>query len=207
MGENITQRTVRLLKEFNRQDKELCDYIGVAQSTFTNWKNRNTEPKSKYIPAIAEFFNVSVDYLLNGEEKAPAPTGEAIRLNVLGSVPAGVPLEAIEDIVDWEEIPQEWTRGGKEYFSLRVKGDSMSPEYLDGDNIILQKTPDCESGDDCVVYVNGYDATFKRVIKKIDHVILQPINPSYEPIMCEYGNGDNIKIAGVVVELRRNKKK
>lgn len=129
------------------------------------------------------------------------------RIKVLGSVPAGIPIEAIEDIVDWEEIPREWTLSGKEYFGLKVKGDSMSPEYLDGDTIILQKTNDCESGDDCVVYVNGYDATFKRVIKKTDHIILQPINSTYEPIMCEYTGDNSVQIAGVVVELRRKKRR
>lgn len=68
MNETVIQRVVRLLKEQNRQDKELCDFIGVAQSTFVNWKKRETDPKSKYLPDIAEFLGVSEKYLLTGEE-------------------------------------------------------------------------------------------------------------------------------------------
>ena len=67
MKENIIQRIVRLLDEKNCQDKDFCDYIGVAQSTFVNWKKRNTEPKSKYIPKIADFFGVTQEYITTGK--------------------------------------------------------------------------------------------------------------------------------------------
>lgn len=123
---------------------------------------------------------------------------------MLGSVPAGIPLEAIEDVVDWEDIPIEWTKGGKEFFSLRVKGDSMYPKFIEGDTIILRKEDDCENGDICAVYVNGYDATLKKVVKKQDCIILQPLNNAYEPKVFDYNDELNpIRIAGVVVEIRR----
>ena len=76
---------------------------------------------------------------------------------IYGSIPAGTPMECIEDIIDTEEIPADMLKGGKQYFGLKVKGDSMNPEYLDGDTLILLKQDDCESGDDCVVMVNGND--------------------------------------------------
>ena len=118
-------------------------------------------------------------------------------------VPAGVPLEAIEDIIDTEEIPAEWTTGGREYFGLRVKGDSMYPKYMDGDIIIVRKQDTCDSGQDCVVYVNGYDATLKQVKLLPDGgVRLQPLNPSYAP-KTYYEGDETITIAGVVVEIRR----
>ena len=68
MNENVIQRIVRLLKEQNRADKELCEFINVSQSTFVNWKKRNTDPKSKYLSDIAAFLGVSEKYLLTGEE-------------------------------------------------------------------------------------------------------------------------------------------
>ena len=68
MSGKVIQKTMALLKEQNRQDKELCDYIGVAQSTFVNWKKRGTDPKPKYITKMAEFFGVSAEYLLGNEE-------------------------------------------------------------------------------------------------------------------------------------------
>lgn len=83
----------------------------------------------------------------------------------------------------------------------------MMPEYLDGDTLILEKVDDCESGQDCVVMVNGQDGTFKRVFKNENGIILQPLNPTFSPMV--YSNEDieklPIKIIGKVVELRRKK--
>ena len=121
-------------------------------------------------------------------------------------MPAGIPLEAVEDILDWEEIPSSICSGGKEYFALEVKGDSMWPDYLEGDVVIVRKSPTCESGDICVVYVNGYDATLKQVRIGADGSLTTvPKNQSYPP--RTYSQEEVIdlpvSIAGVVVELRR----
>ena len=136
--------------------------------------------------------------------RAKTPEPISVRIPVLGSIPAGIPLEAVEDVVDWEDIPIEWTKGGKEFFSLRVKGDSMYPKFMEGDTIILRKQDDCENGDICAVYVNGYDATLKKVVKKQDCIVLQPLNSAYDPKVYDYNDELNpIQIAGVVVEIRR----
>ena len=100
--------------------------------------------------------------------------------------------------------------GEKEYFGLRVKGDSMYPEYLDGDTVIVRKTPCCDSGDVCVVYVNGYDATLKRIkLNEDGSITLQPRNPEYPPRTYSLAEVESVpvSIAGVVVELRRKVKK
>ncbi len=132
---------------------------------------------------------------------------KGMRIPVLGSIPAGIPMEMIEDIVDWEDISEEMLKGGKQYFALKIKGDSMFPEYLNGDVIIVLKQDDCESGQDCVVAVNGDDATFKRVFKTDNGITLQPLNNSYMPMF--YSNDDvlnkPVKILGVVKQIRRNK--
>ena len=132
---------------------------------------------------------------------------KGMRIPVLGSIPAGIPMEMIEDIVDWEDISEEMLKGGKQYFALKIKGDSMFPEYLNGDVIIVLKQDDCESGQDCVVAVNGDDATFKRVFKTDNGITLQPLNNSYMPMF--YSNDDvlnkPVKRLGVVKQIRRNK--
>lgn len=126
---------------------------------------------------------------------------------IYGTIPAGVPMEMIEDIIDTEEIPADMLRGGKQYFGLKIKGDSMSPEYRNGDIIICEKVQNCENGDECVVMVNGDDGTFKKVIKNENGIILQPLNPNYSPMV--YSNEDieklPVKIIGKIVELRRKK--
>ena len=73
---------------------------------------------------------------------------------VLGRIPAGIPVEMVQDIIDYEDISEDMLRGGKEYFALKVSGESMYPEYLNGDVLIVLKQNDCESGQDAIVAVN-----------------------------------------------------
>lgn len=69
---SIIDNVLRLLEEKNKKPSELCAYIGINTSNFTNWKNRNTDPPAKYIYPICEFLGVSTDYLLTGKEKSPS---------------------------------------------------------------------------------------------------------------------------------------
>lgn len=132
-------------------------------------------------------------------------TTKTVKIPILGKVPAGVPIEAIEDIIGYEEIPASMLRDGNNYFSLKIDGDSMYPDYKTGDIIIIRQQNDCNSGDDCVVMVNGDDATFKRVVKQEKSIILKPLNNEYEPYYFdEYEIMTKpVKIIGVAVEVRR----
>ena len=196
-------RIKELRNEQNIKQAELASVVKVSQAALSGYETGKYEADIETYKRIADYFSVSLDYLL-GKETLPS---NAIKIPVLGSVPAGIPLEAIEDIIDWEEIPQSLASGGKEYFALQVEGDSMYPDYLPGDIVIVQKTPVCASGDDCVVYVNGYDATLKQV--KLDEkqgtLTIVPKNPSYPPrtFSKEEIQSLPVTIAGVVVELRR----
>ena len=126
---------------------------------------------------------------------------------IYGTIPAGIPMECIEDVLDTEEISADMLRGGKQYFGLKIKGNSMFPEYLDGDTIILEKVENCENGQDCVVMVNGNDGTFKRVFKNENGIILQPLNSEFQPMVYTNEQIEKlpVKIIGKAVELRRKK--
>jgi len=151
------------------------------------------------------------------KEEAPKYSSNPAIVLVYGTIPAGIPMEMIEDIIDTEEIDASMLKGGKEYFGLKIKGHSMEPDYLDGDTIILEKVDDCESGQDCVVMVNGNDGTFKKVIKdEVKQTLkLQPINTTldengnflYEPITFTKEEIEKlpVRVIGKVVELRRKK--
>ena len=182
---------------------EVAKIIGLSQSSYSDWERGTTKIDNISLARLSELFEASTDYLLGKED---SPVQGANKIPVLGSIPAGIPVEAVEDILDWEEIPASWATGGREYFGLKVKGDSMYPKYLEGDTVILRKQDSCDSGDDCVVMVNGYDATLKQVFLREDGCIeIRPLNPSYPP--TTYTPDDIAKlpvsIAGVVVELRR----
>lgn len=181
---------------------EVANAIGLSQSSYSYWENSDVKIEPSALSKLADLFGVTVDYLI-GASDTPI---NSVSVPVLGSVPAGIPLEAVEDVLDWEEIPAAMCAGGKEYFALRVTGDSMWPDYLEGDVVIVHKTPVCESGDVCVAYVNGYDATLKQVkISEDGCVSLIPKNPSYPPRTFSPKEVQElpVSIAGVVVELRR----
>ena len=123
---------------------------------------------------------------------------------IYGTIPAGIPVAAIQDIEGYEEIDPSMLRGGKRYFGLKVKGNSMYPMFMEGDTIIVNQQPDCESGQICAVRVNGDDATLKKVIKQGATTVLQPLNPEYEPMFFVGSAGEpSLEIMGVVVEIRR----
>lgn len=188
--------------------QQLCIMLGLKGSSVSNWESGKTKPNRNNLQRLARLYGVSMDYLLGEEEKdKTTESSNALRVPVLGSIPAGVPIEAIEDILDWEEVPADWGRGGKEYFALKVDGNSMLPEYRDGDVVIFHKQETCESGQDCAVMVNGDDATFKRVKITDRGVMLQALNPDYESYAYTSKEWEEIngRILGVVVEMRRKK--
>lgn len=185
----------------------MAKVIGITQNGYSYWENGKAKIDHESLTKLANLFGVTTDYLIGISEEAD---DKSVRIPVLGSVPGGIPVEAIEDIVDWEEIPQAMCAGGKEYFALEVKGDSMWPDYLPGDVVIVRKDPCCESGDVCVVYVNGYDATLKQVkLGEDGSITLVPKNQSYPPRTYSPEEAADLPVAicGVVVELRRKIKK
>ena len=185
-------------------------YISALEKNLDYRSGKPISPTLETIRSVANGVNMSIDDLLkilDDEQELIINNVNSNIINVYGTIPAGVPMEMIEDIIDTEEIDENMLKGGKQYFGLKIKGNSMEPEYLNGDVIILQKVDNCESGDDCVVMVNGFEGTFKRVRKNENGITLQPLNPVYEP--KTYTNEDiqklPIKIIGKAVELRRKK--
>lgn len=124
-------------------------------------------------------------------------------INVLGRVAAGIPIDAVTDIIDTEEISLEMARTG-EFFGLQIKGDSMEPKISDGDVVIVRQQNDAESGDIVIATINGDEATCKRIRKYRDGIELVSSNPCYEPMFFSNEEIENkpVRIIGRVVELR-----
>jgi len=183
----------------------LARMLSVSQLTIGSWQVNRTTPPPEMIVKIAKVLGVTTGSLLG----AVYDEVRVLRIPVLGHIPAGIPIGAIEDVLDYEEAPLDWGAGGREYFALKVRGDSMSPEYVDGDVVIFLATNDCESGDDCAVIINGDDATFKKVVRHMDGIVLQPINNKYAPAFysnAEIGNLP-VRVIGVAEEIRRKLRK
>ena len=129
---------------------------------------------------------------------------DIIKIPVLGVIKAGIPIEAQENIIDYIEIPKDWTKGGKQYYGLKISGDSMYPKYDNDDIVIFLKTNEVISGKDCAVMVNGFDATFKKVLFQNDNIILQPYNSNYQVQIFTKEQIEQlpVKIIGIAKEKR-----
>lgn len=220
MDEDFATRLKKAMQIRNIKATELSEKAQLPKSAISQYLSGLYEAKQKSIFKLAKVLNVSESWLMgldvpmernfdnNTQGMGEKSKGSAI-VFVYGTIPAGIPMECIEDVIDTEEISADMLRGGKQYFGLRVKGNSMEPDYLDGDTLILERTDDCESGDDCVVMVNGDDGTFKRVFKNENGIILQPLNSEYAPMVFTNEQIENlpVKVIGIVEEIRRKKRK
>jgi len=192
---------------------KLADMLKVNQTTIARWEDENRVPSIDKVIEVANFFNISIGDLtgidLTIKNVLPIELDEEVtKIPVLGRIPAGIPFEAIEDVIKYIDIPKEWTCGNKEYFGLLIDGNSMFPKYQNEDIVIFQKCEDhikCNNKD-CAVMVNGNDATFKKFIFNNNAVILQPYNSEYE--IKSYSPNEveelPIKVLGYAVQIRRD---
>lgn len=205
----LARRTQKICEEYNQQSTSETKATPITQASIARWEANENSPSIDNLVILARALDVSLPELIGNDLKIDNAVvineEDKVKIPVLGIIPAGTPMEAIEDIIDYIEIPKEWTRGGKEFFALQLKGDSMFPKYNDGDIVIFKKTPDCNSGDEVCVMINGDDATFKRLLKYDSGITLQPLNTAYDIKM--YSNKDiknlPIRVLGVAVEMRR----
>ena len=185
----------------NKTQVDLINDLGFNKSAVSTWCNGTRLPRMDKVDALAKYFGIRrSDLIEDKSESKIKPT----TIPVLGSVPAGVPIEAIQDIIDYKEIDAATAAKG-EYFALQVKGSSMEPRICEGDIVIVRKQDDGESGEIAIVMVNGDNATIKRLLKYEDGIRLMPTNPAYEPL---YFTNDEIlekpvKVIGKVIENRQ----
>ena len=190
-----------LRKSKNLTQIDMAKIFHITQASYSLWESGKTKIDNASLERLSEMFEVSIDYILGKAEKEIS----SVRIPVLGRIPAGIPIEAVEEILDYEEITPEIARTG-EYFALKVQGDSMAPQIMNGDVLIIKKQDSAESGDVCVVFVNGDDATLKKIQKDENGIALIPNNPAYG---IRYFTNKEIqtlpvRVVGKAVEVRRS---
>ena len=204
---NAGRRIAQLREEKGLSQLEFAHKVNINNSVMNRIEKGIRPIRDDELIAISKCLGVSIDYLLgNAPAKAAQPktTGRGVRIPVLGRVVAGIPIEAVEEILDYEEITPELAASG-EFFALKIRGHSMEPRMMEGDVVIVRRQDDVESGDVAIVLVNGNEATVKRVKKQEDGITLIATNTSvYEPHY--YSNKEieelPVRILGKVVELR-----
>ena len=197
-------RVKELRKQRGYSQQKLSALLNVHQTAISQWETGRTSPDIDTASRMARLFEVPLEYVLGENIDAHPTKPKGVKIPVLGIVPAGIPIEAIEEILDYEEITEQMAAQG-EYFGLKIKGDSMLPQICNGDIVIVRKQPDVDSGDTAIVMVNGDEATCKKVVKQSNGIMLVPNNPSFDTrfFTNKEISSTPVRVIGKVVELRR----
>ena len=209
---DVRRYTANKIKEYRKlkrmTQKELGEKIGVKHNTVSGYENGTNEPEQDILFKIAAALDVSINDLFpetRSDTTNIRRRKKGVRIPVLGYVVAGIPIEAIEDIIDYEEIDEELARTG-DFFALQVRGESMEPVLYEDDVVIVRKQPTADTGDIAIVLINGDEATIKKIKRERDGVMLIGYNTSvYEPHFYSNEEIENLplQILGKVIELRR----
>ena len=189
-------------KQLHLTLKEVADYVGVSEATVSRWESGNiANMRRDRIATLAKILKVSPVEIMGIDDEEKTHSG--VMIPVLGYVRAGIPIEAVEEILDYEEISLEMSRQG-DYFGLQIKGDSMEPKFSDGDVVIVRKQTQVDNGQIAVVLVNGNDATVKKFYRTDNGIKLVSTNPTYDPFFFtpDEVNSLPVQVIGRVVELR-----
>lgn len=218
MNENkiFLSSNIKYLRILNKKTQEevgeICNKTNTAVS---NWEKGIREPDAVDLSALSNYFNISIDDLMLKDLRFDNAeivdiSSDTIQIPVLGTIKAGVAIEAQEDIIEYVDIPKEWTKGNKQYYGLQISGDSMFPKYQEKDIVIFLQTNDYQNANkkDCAIMVNGFDATFKNITITETGISLVPLNinnsDNYQPTFYNKEQIEQlpVKIIGVAVEKR-----
>lgn len=189
---------------------DLARYMGVSTTTAARWYNGKAIPRIDKIQSICVWLGVKKTDLLEVKTHPSDPEMPAgyARLPVLGNIAAGVPITQVLDAsaLDDGHFEDFYTGIGREkdYFALRIKGDSMTPTIPDGSVVIVRLQPDAENGEVVVARVNGDEGVCKRLRKYRDGIALESMNEEYAPMTYKFDAYEScpVTILGKVVEVR-----
>ena len=181
-------KLLRKLKGASQQ--EVADYIGITQSAYQRYEAGMREPSFDVLRRMSEYFEVSIEDLVNDTEipKAWIPVGDSrpelvsadsIRIPIIGRIRAGYDALAEQAIEGYMEVEPALLKRWPDASALKVWGDSMFPELREGDYVIISKQAETRPGDIAVICVNGSEGTIKRVEWSDTGLDLIPSNPAY----------------------------
>ena len=214
-------KTLKTLRNSrNISATKLSEDLNIHRGSLSNWETGRRTPDSEMLLKIANYFNVSVDYLLGNDTDdtdlfnlkgyvrflKKVKDNEMVKIPVLGAIRAGLPLYADENIIDYEDVHQEELMMGEETFFLEVKGDSMiNARIYEGDRVRIRKQNHLDNnGDIMAVRVNGDEATLKRVYLQENGIALISENPKYAPMFYPASEIESgyVEIIGRAMEVK-----
>jgi len=197
MGKKMRQKR----KELNLTLDDIAETVKVAKSTIQRYEAAKIEsPKVPVVREIAKALGVSSKWLL-GKDDAQADEQGFTYVPVLGEVAAGMGAWAENRIEDY--IVEGALNDSSEHIYLKVIGDSMYPEFHEGDYVLVDCGIQIESGNFAVVIVDDDNGVVKKVVYGEDFIELISINPMYPPRIFKGEEMKRIRVFGKVIGLKR----
>ena len=211
MENNFASNLKHLRIQAKMTQDDLAKKLDKDYSTIGKWELGQRSPIMVDVIKIAELFNVPLETLIGGQ--VVYDNAELIdidsnitKIPVYGTIKAGIPIESQSDIIDYIDIPKEWTNGDKKFYGLKISGDSMFPKYSENDIVIFEQNDDVElyNGKDVAVMINGTESTFKKILVNEQGIVLQPYNMAYDIMMFTKEQVEKlpIKVVGIAREKR-----
>ncbi len=195
----------------NMKQVDLVEKTHLDKTLINKYLSGVTNAKQDKLTILAKALNINEIWLMGydipmdrnvvldelGNPVSPIP--------LVGAVRAGYDYLAQENLEGTINVEKSLVGDGSEYFALKVKGDSMSPVFVEDDIVIIKQQNGCENNQIAIVIVNGDEGTIKKVRKTEQGIILQPLNPTYTPLIFTNEEIKNmpVTIVGVVKQLKR----
>ena len=212
----MNERLAELRAAAKLTQNAVAKTVGVSRAAVTQWENGLTKPKGEYIHALAKLYGCTTGYILHGEDSGvgnviPAPIGLR-QIPIISYVQAGCWTESCDcRAMDGsiETITTDLDLGSMA-FALEVRGDSMAPEILEGDVVVIDPDVDPLPGDYVVAKNGSHEATLKQYRPRgtndqgQEYFELVPLNPVYPTMRSDH---HHVAIIGVMMEHRRYRRK
>lgn len=211
MNNNFANNFKHLRIQSGMTQEEIGRKLNKDYSTIGKWENGTRSPIMDDVIKISKLFNISLEKLIGDNIVFDNASiidinSDIIKIPVYGTIKAGIPIESQSDIIDYVDIPKDWTKGGKEFYGLKISGDYMFPKYQENDIVIFEHNEDLSqfNGKDCAIMINGTESTFKKLLINDQGIVLQPYNVGYDIMMFSNEEVEKlpIKVVGIARERR-----
>ena len=198
----ISEKIYNLRKAYNMTQEDLAKIADATFAAVSQWEKDGRKPRSIYTTRICQHFGIDLNEFLD-ENNDVYDTGlphnvykfSKRKIPLIGEIACGDPIIADESAAEYVFVPENINAD----FALKCKGDSMiGARIYDGDIVYIRKQSDVNNGEIAAVVIED-EATLKRVYRFQDHLLLQPENPSYAPLVFWNNEAENIRIIGKAV--------
>lgn len=201
---------VKICNDKNISPNKACADLGLSKATSTKWKN-GSQPRDTTMRKIADYFGVTVDYLIGREKEQPihgGATSETVVLDhhnmrmvpLFETVSAGFGAYASDDIQDYMPVYFSNPSEADHTICIKVRGNSMSPKIEDGDIIQVHKQDAVDNGSVAVVLLED-EGLVKKVFYGTGWIELQSFNPTYATRRFEGVDASRIRVVGLVTQV------